>query len=490
MTADANLDDAVSPNKGRKAPIVTVVLTPGRSGSSLLMEVLGNLGAGLSDELIPGRLENPHGFFEDARVVEIHKKLMSDLGARPGFPMPEGWLDQQVSRKAKWALTDLVRQEASAGPGGWAIKDPRIADLLPLWLQVFNSAGVTPRFILALRDPAAVATSLRRGINRDERLTELQWLYRTTQALYHTVADCFVVHYEDWFERPGELASGLAQYVGLPVGSGEQARQAVERAIEQRLDRSSWQEYEVRHPLVKRLYGTLRSCSGVDFDRASLVDDVRECQGLIDGFSRWSTTAGGSIPQQASSGGKGSAGQGAKGPSSGKGQDHVLAYHKVLRELKESQDQVAALRARLYATEPVAAAAPRQPAGEQPAPRNTGAGKTSGPDLTKSVRYRVGDVVVKGLSRPGRNTFRMPRALWRLAREARQQSREGAGRRGRRKTEITAAEQKVRESVRYRIGEVLEAAVRRPGKNTFAAPVRLIRLLREGKQRRRTRSGG
>ncbi|WP_018947730.1 sulfotransferase family protein [Thioalkalivibrio sp. AKL17] len=487
MKADDAKDVVSGASSPEKAATVTVVLTPGRSGSSLLMEILGNLGSALSDDLIPGRLENPHGFFEDAQVVEIHKGLMSDLGVRPGRPMPEGWLDQQVTRKAKWALTDLVRKQTGSDSGNWAIKDPRISELLPLWLQVFNSAGVTPRFVLALRDPAAVATSLRRGINRDERLTELQWLYRTTQALYHTAADCFVVHYEDWFERPVELAQGLASYVGLPDVSEEQGRQAVEKAIDQRLDRSSWQEYEVRHPLVKRLYATLRSCSGVDFERASLVDDVRECHGLIESFSWWSATTGGSTPPQASSGGKEAAVQGAGAPLSGNEQDQVLAYHKVLRELKEVQDEVAELRARLYASEPVATAAPRQTAGKQSAPPSTSAARTSGPDWTKSVRYRVGDVVVNGFSRPGRNTLRMPRALWRLAREARKQGRDDTGRR---KTEITAAEQKVRESVRYRIGEVLEAAVRRPGKNTFAAPVRLIRLLREGKQRRRTRSGG
>lgn len=288
MTVEGRQGDPAAADKAGKPPVITVVLTPGRSGSSLLMEVLGNLGAaGLSDDLIPGRLENPHGFFEDARVVEIHKKLMSDLGARPGFPMPDGWLDEQVTRKAKRALTDLLRKQASAGPFDWAIKDPRISELLPLWLQVFNSARVMPRYILALRDPAVVVTSLRRTYNLNERLGELLWLSRTTQALFYSAGACFLLHYEDWFDRPGDLARGLAMYCGLGDISEKQAHEAVQAALEKRLDRSSWQNYEIRHPLVKELYALLHDCRGTQFNHSAVLAKVRETASLVDGFRHW-----------------------------------------------------------------------------------------------------------------------------------------------------------------------------------------------------------
>ena len=45
---------------------VVVVLSSGRAGTSLLMQILGALGMRLSDDMIGGRYENPDGFFEDA----------------------------------------------------------------------------------------------------------------------------------------------------------------------------------------------------------------------------------------------------------------------------------------------------------------------------------------------------------------------------------------------------------------------------------------
>lgn len=78
---------AIRKGEGRK---VVVVLSPGRSGTSLLMQVLAGLGMKLSENLIGPHHENPDGFFEDAEIVELHKQLFADLGAKPIYPLPRG----------------------------------------------------------------------------------------------------------------------------------------------------------------------------------------------------------------------------------------------------------------------------------------------------------------------------------------------------------------------------------------------------------------
>jgi hypothetical protein len=84
-------------------PIV-VVLGSGRSGTSLLMQVLASLGMRVSAELIEARRDNPQGFFEDAPIVRAQADLLRGLNAWPFHPLPDDWLDAPATASAAEAL--------------------------------------------------------------------------------------------------------------------------------------------------------------------------------------------------------------------------------------------------------------------------------------------------------------------------------------------------------------------------------------------------
>ena len=46
------------------------------------------------------------------------------------------------------------------GDGYFGFKDPRTAELMPLWHQIFNELKLAPKLVLCLRNPAQVARSL------------------------------------------------------------------------------------------------------------------------------------------------------------------------------------------------------------------------------------------------------------------------------------------------------------------------------------------
>lgn len=252
---------------------VVVVLGSGRSGTSLLMQVLGALGMGLSDKMIEARRDNPEGFFEDARIVKIQADLLRGLGAWPYHPLPGDWLACPETAYAEAALRHVLREHL-ARPGTWGFKDPRTASFLPLWQRLFAEEGIAPKYILALREPGKIIRSFMQAYETPAETAELVWLRRTCDALWHTQGACHIVHYEDWFSRPAEVAAGLAHFTGLP----ELGRDGLHALVKPDLDRAGRGDYALSNADAQSLHAALETCRGNDFDRERLVQTVSACR--------------------------------------------------------------------------------------------------------------------------------------------------------------------------------------------------------------------
>lgn len=248
---------------------VIVVLGSGRSGTSLLMQVLAALGMTLSDRLIGAGQANPRGHFEDAPIVRIQADLLRQLGAWPYHPLPPDWLDAPATLAAARALEQVLRERLAQcleAPPPWGFKDPRTAAFLPLWQHLFARLGLAPRYVLALRDPGSVVKSFMAtyGTGADE--AEAVWLRRTGDALRHTRARCHLVHYEDWFVRPRAVAADLARYVGL-----HPAAPLPDSLIRPDLDRARAAAAPLRTPRAQALAQALAGCRGSEFERDRLL---------------------------------------------------------------------------------------------------------------------------------------------------------------------------------------------------------------------------
>jgi len=266
---------------------VVIVLGAGRSGTSLLMQILVDMGMQVSRNLIPANVSNPEGFFEDVDFKDIQAGLNSCLNVPLSLPLPENWLDTECANKAKSSLNPLLRSLLDEHAGILGIKDPRISTFLPLWLLLFNPLRVVPNYILAVRDPRSVITSFIRQYNNPGHIAELVWLLRTLEAIENTAADCFVAHYEDWFDQPLPFAQSLLQYTGLDAHFQGDLQTVLAQKIKPNLNRASRDDYEIQNPYVKKLYAALQQCRGADFDRDRLMAVVKECRQAMEGFKGW-----------------------------------------------------------------------------------------------------------------------------------------------------------------------------------------------------------
>ena len=165
-------------------PVALLVLGMHRSGTSALTRVLNLLGVALGDDLMPPGDDNPLGFWEHQGIVSVHDALLGALDRRwdDPRPMPGGWLDSEAAHAAGEAIAAIVQRDF-AGVSLWAVKDPRLCRLMPLWRRVLADLAIEPRVLLVSRHPQEVAGSLLRRDGLPIAIGELLWARYLLEAV-------------------------------------------------------------------------------------------------------------------------------------------------------------------------------------------------------------------------------------------------------------------------------------------------------------------
>ncbi len=154
-----------------------IVVGMHRSGTSAFTAALSRIGFDLGRELLSPSDDNPHGFWENTRFVRLHEDLLAELGTSwdDPRPLPGDWLDRTISGGYLDRLRDLVVQEFSDSRR-WAVKDPRICRVLPLWTQALASLRVRAAYVNVVRHPSEVAASLHARNGWGGSIGEMLWL--------------------------------------------------------------------------------------------------------------------------------------------------------------------------------------------------------------------------------------------------------------------------------------------------------------------------
>ncbi len=165
-----------------------------RSGTSLLAALVHDLVVG--GETASGRhgdlackLENPLGFFESERLVELNDLLLGQIGSSWDAPplLPQSWSESPLLElcqdwRGRFSRYALGHQ--------WVDKDPRLCITYPAFLHILLKR--VP-LVAALRQPIEVATSLyaRNGMPLDAGLA-LWFLYNHHLAAFLEPTDLVI----------------------------------------------------------------------------------------------------------------------------------------------------------------------------------------------------------------------------------------------------------------------------------------------------------
>jgi hypothetical protein len=129
-----------------------------RSGTSLVAKVLcrGGLYFGKEEDIVGPADDNPDGFWENRKFVELSDEILSALGGGwDHLPeLTEPWEDRDAVARLRTTARLLLGEFKGREPWGW--KDPRNSVLLPFWQALIEEL----RVVICVRNPLEVALSL------------------------------------------------------------------------------------------------------------------------------------------------------------------------------------------------------------------------------------------------------------------------------------------------------------------------------------------
>lgn len=213
---------------------IILVVGSGRSGTSMLTEVLTKAGCHIGSELVEKNRFNERGYFENRVFVDLHKRILTDLGrgglAGSAVPRPAGTELKTYRPELKLALKRFAAE--SPGPVV-AVKDPRISLLIPLWSWAAESLGFKLSVILSYRRPGAIIDSIMESNGCSRTLAEGVFVERTCAVLANTKHDLHFFDYDKCLESPEVAMQKLLKALDLtcPASAIREVVQPRKRAI-------------------------------------------------------------------------------------------------------------------------------------------------------------------------------------------------------------------------------------------------------------------
>lgn len=128
-----------------------------RSGTSMVANYLQGCGVDIGDNLQPGDVGNPKGYYEDMDILRFHQDLLAYFGVGT-FPTGDLEISRHVPEEFRLRVHEILRRKANSSVWGW--KDCRTSLFLPFWQDMIPEVN----FLFLFRHPVSVVDSLlRRG---------------------------------------------------------------------------------------------------------------------------------------------------------------------------------------------------------------------------------------------------------------------------------------------------------------------------------------
>lgn len=243
------------PSQERPSSRLILVVGVGRSGTSLLTGILGQLGLYIPRPEVQADDTNPRGFGEPRWVVDFHDRLLRERRVTVNDARPAAWeITHGVGHEP--ALRAWLAEQL-AQPGPVVVKDPRTVWFLPLWTRTAADLGAEASFVTMLRHPAEIVRSQRKSYGTWQ--TEASRTAAAVNIMLETEhatrgARRAFVRYEDLLaDWPREIRR-VGAALDLPALATVERVPEVDRFVDPALHRNRvrWDELDVPAQLVDR----------------------------------------------------------------------------------------------------------------------------------------------------------------------------------------------------------------------------------------------
>ena len=258
------------PNRSTPPQRLIFVIGAGRSGTSTVARALIALGVNLGGPFKRANRKNPTGFFEDAELLALSKRVRKSIGVRADSLrlIKAEELQGKAMARLRNQAKDIIKRRFGQSPI-CGFKYGRTLRILPFWEPVLAELNIEPAFLIALRNPLSVARSRakldpRRGL---QEASDLEWLVSIVPYLRRTRGyRLAVVDFDELMDHPVAELQKIVNQLGLPPDSAgpDQVRAYAERFLDpglrhSRFDDAALDRAEDLNSLVRDAYRLLRS---------------------------------------------------------------------------------------------------------------------------------------------------------------------------------------------------------------------------------------
>jgi hypothetical protein len=233
---------------------LVLVVGVGRSGTSLLTGILGQLGCHIPTPEVTADDTNPKGFGEPRWVVDFHDRMLRRRRVTVNDARPAAFEKLAADPEVEAARTELrawLKGEL-AQADIVVVKDPRTVWFLPLWTGCARDLGVATAYVTMLRHPAEILASARRSYGdwQGEASRAAAWLNVTLETEHSTRgARRAFVRYEDLLADWAPQIRRLGALLELPALAGvtPAAHPSVDEFVDPTLHRNrvQWSDLSV-----------------------------------------------------------------------------------------------------------------------------------------------------------------------------------------------------------------------------------------------------
>ncbi|WP_185858937.1 sulfotransferase domain-containing protein [Vreelandella nanhaiensis] len=196
-----------------------LILGMHRSGTSAVTGALEKLGVSLPQDLWPAQDDNPKGFFEGRRVIEINELILKESGSSYDDTRFQKHLTNDLIEKYLDRTKRLIEEEFSYSKI-FALKDPRMCVTFPLWERALKELEIEIKVILPYRNPFEVARSLksRNDFSTDKSL--LIWVKHVLYAeKYSRSYSRYFLSFNSLLTNAEEEITKIANFIGVKAES-------------------------------------------------------------------------------------------------------------------------------------------------------------------------------------------------------------------------------------------------------------------------------
>jgi hypothetical protein len=229
---------------------LVLVVGVGRSGTSLLSGILGQLGFHIPQPEVQADDTNPRGFGEPRWVVDFHSRVLKEQRVTLNDSRPAAWPQMaQAAAAVRGELLEWLRGELDQADD-IVVKDPRTVWFLDLWRGCADELGARTSFVTMLRHPAEIVASARKsyGPGLTEAGRSAAWINVTLQTEHATRdAGRAFVRYDDLLDDWVPEIRRLGAALDVPRLAAVERAPQVDAFVDPTLhrNRTTWDDLDV-----------------------------------------------------------------------------------------------------------------------------------------------------------------------------------------------------------------------------------------------------